>query len=80
MSAAFPDALVNLEEVVAEGDKLAFRVMLTATHKGTFGRLEPTRKRIALSEVGILHFVNGKVVDCWAEDNAHEVLQQLSVK
>jgi predicted ester cyclase len=32
--AAFPDAQANIEEVVAESDKLAYRLSVRATHTG----------------------------------------------
>jgi predicted ester cyclase len=75
--AAFPDAKTSIEDLVADGDKLAYRITLHATHLGQFQDLAPTGKRIRLSMVGILHFVNGKVVGRWAYDNLAEALQQL---
>ena len=62
---AFPDAKPTLEDVVGEGDKVAYRVSVTGTHRGAFAGLPSTGKRIAISEIGILHFSNGKIVRRW---------------
>lgn len=77
IAVAFPDAYATVEEVVVEGDKLAYRVTVNATHKGPFARLMPTGKSITITEVGILHFANGKVVSRWGEDDAAAALQRL---
>jgi predicted ester cyclase len=75
--AAFPDAKVILEEVVAEGEKVAYKACVRATHQGSFGGLLATRKPIVLCEIGILDFANGKIIHRWALDNAHEMQAQL---
>ena len=75
--AAFPDAKATIKDHVAGGDKLAYRVTVHATHLGQFQDLAPTGKLLRLSQVGILHFVNGKVVGRWGYDNLPEVLQEL---
>lgn len=75
--AAFPDAKATIEDFVTDGDKLAYWVTAHATHLGQFQSVAPTGKRIRLSTIGILHFVNGKVVGRWDHDNLAEVFQQL---
>lgn len=43
---AFPDALFEVEDLVAEGDKVALRVSWTATHQGEFSAsLQPSLGR-----------------------------------
>jgi predicted ester cyclase len=49
--AAFPDAKATIEDLVAVGEKLAYRVTVDATHQGQFQDLTPTGKRIWLSQV-----------------------------
>ena len=61
--AAFPDIQQTVEETVAEGDKVAVRITLRATHTGNFMGTPPTGKQIAVSGMGIVHIVEGKVAE-----------------
>lgn len=63
LHAAFPDCEVELEEIVADGDWLAQRVTLTATHEGEFMGIDPTGEQVAVTGMNITRFENGK----WAE-------------
>jgi len=72
--AAFPDAIATIDDLVAEGEKLAYRMTVTATHLGQFQDLAPTDKQISLSQIGILPFKDGKVAQRWGCDNLAEVL------
>lgn len=56
----------TLEEQVAEGDKVATRWRLVATHQGEFRGIAPTGKRIVVTGIGIFRFSEeGKVVESW---------------
>jgi len=53
-----PDCHMTLEDMVAEGDKLALRYTVTGTHKDT-------HKKVTTSSIEICRIVNGKFVECW---------------
>jgi predicted ester cyclase len=59
----FPDIHANIEDLIAEGDKVWDRVTLTATHTGTYRGLAPTGKKISFKGVRIWRIVNSKVVE-----------------
>lgn len=61
--AAFPDIKQTVEETVAGGDKVAVRFTLRATHTGNFMGTPPTGKQLAVSGMGILRIVDGKVAE-----------------
>lgn len=48
MRGGFPDIQWTLEEMVAEGDKVAARFIMRGTHRGTFFGVPPTGKTIAV--------------------------------
>jgi predicted ester cyclase len=75
--AAFPDAQITLEDFVAEEDKLASRFTLQGTHRGEFMGVAATGKRVSISGITILRFVEGQCVERWSEANFVGLLQQL---
>jgi len=63
---AFPDWHETIEDIIAEGDKVWVRLAYTGTHKGEFGGLAPTGKKITAMDVDIYRIVNGKLAEYWS--------------
>jgi predicted ester cyclase len=76
---AFPDATATIEELVAEGDKVAIRVTWRGTHKGDFRGLAPTGKKAEMTNTGIYRIAKGKLAECWATVDSLRLMQQLGV-
>jgi steroid delta-isomerase-like uncharacterized protein len=76
---AFPDFQITIEDMIAEGDKVAVRHTTTATHLGELMGIPPTGKRVTVSGIHITRVVDGKVVEDWANDDVLGMLQQLGV-
>lgn len=74
---AFPDQHVTVDDMVAEGDKVACRVTLTMTQRGAFMGIAPTGKRVTLSGIDILRIAKGVVAERWGEFDMLGLLQQL---
>ncbi len=74
---AFPDVLFEVEDLVAEGDKVAFRLIWTATHQGEFFGIPPTGTRARVTEMHIFRIADGKIVERWGEWDALGLMQQL---
>ena len=75
--AAFPDLKYTIEVTIAEGDYVAQRVTGTATMKGAFQGMPPSAKRATWTEMHIVRFANGKVVEHWANVDQIGMLTQL---
>ena len=75
--AAFPDLSYKVEEELAEGDYVVQCVTGTATMKGAFQGMPPSGKRATWSEMHIVRFANGKVVEHWANVDQMDMLIQL---
>jgi len=76
---AFPDWREDIEEVVAEGNRVAARFRCSGTHRGEFMGMPPTGKAMEVAEVFFLTVVDGKIVDfVGVEDNLAR-LQQLGL-
>jgi len=63
VTAAFPDNRHEVEEVIADGDKVVLRCTLTGTHMGPFMGIPPTGRRIEVNEIHIYRLADGKAVE-----------------
>ncbi|MDQ4101228.1 MAG: ester cyclase [Thermoproteota archaeon] len=61
LSKAFPDLHFKIEDILAEDDKVAYRLTVNGTHKGEFQGIPPTNKKVSFSSTGISNIVDGKV-------------------
>ncbi len=75
--AAFPQPRLIIHDVLGEGDKLACRFQMEATHQGAFMDLPPTGKTVHVSGITILRFASGKCVERWNQVDMLGWLQQL---
>ncbi len=79
MSAAFPDTHGIPEDMVAEGDKVAMRMTIRATHQGEFRGVQPTGKPISMTRISIFRVANGKIVEWWHNEDMLGMLRQLGL-
>jgi steroid delta-isomerase-like uncharacterized protein len=79
----FPDWHENIEEIIAEDDRIWVRVTATGTHTGEwdlFGvRLPPTGRQITMPMVFIWRIANGKLAEGREVDDSLNFLKQLGV-
>ena len=77
--AGFPDARVEIDEILSDGDKLVVRNRLIGTNTGPFMGMPPTGKRAEVEGIDIVRMVNGKQAEHWGIFDAAGMLQQLGV-
>ncbi|HEV8430289.1 MAG TPA: ester cyclase [Pyrinomonadaceae bacterium] len=62
---AFPNMNIVIEDMVAEGDKVAARCSVRAKHEGEFlGRIA-TQSPVEFTGIAIVRIDNGKIVEAW---------------
>ena len=76
---AFPDNHLTIQDMFAEGDKIATRYTITGTHKGELMGIPPTNKKITLMALEIDRIVGGKFVEGWISFDTMGMMQQLGV-
>jgi len=64
-AAAFPDRRVEIEDLIATGDRVVARAILHATHTGPLGNIALTDKKVRLASTIIYRFDKGRVVEEW---------------
>ncbi len=79
-NAAFPDTRFAIEEQIAEGDTVATRVTMRATHSGgEFQGLPATGRQVEVSGVSIEHIQNGKIAARSVHSDYLGMMQQLGL-
>ena len=79
MLAGFPDYQTLIEDMIAEGEKVAARIKMTGTHTGEFMGIPATGKRVEFTGIYIARISNGKILEHWGEEDSLSLLQQLGV-
>jgi steroid delta-isomerase-like uncharacterized protein len=77
MRSGFPDIQWTLEELIAEGDKVAARFTMRGTHQGTFFGVPPTGKKITVQALNIYRFADGQIVEERGQPDLLELLKQI---
>jgi steroid delta-isomerase-like uncharacterized protein len=77
--AGFPDIHITVEEMIAEGDRVAQRLTVRGTHQGEFMGIPPTGKQIEVTAIEIFELVEGKITEQWVEGDYLGLMQQVGV-
>ena len=76
---AFPDQLLNVDELVAEGDKVVLRWSMTGTHQGEFWGVAPTGKKVSFGGTSTFRIAGGIITEEYIQYDALGFMQQLGV-
>jgi steroid delta-isomerase-like uncharacterized protein len=74
-----PDLKVVIEDMIAEGDKVATRYTLEGTHEGELFGVPPTGQRLSIKSMTVERVSEGKIRDHWRVTDSLEMMQQLGV-
>ena len=77
VAAGISDAEFRIEDVIAEGDKVAVRLTTSATHTGEFLGMPASGNRYSIQEIHIFGIRDGKVAEHWHEFDRAALLAQL---
>ena len=76
---AFPDGHTEIEDMVAEGDKVVCRLTFTGTHNGEYMGIAPTGKQVTMTGISISRFEGGKEVEAWVNLDDLGMMQQMGI-
>jgi steroid delta-isomerase-like uncharacterized protein len=77
--AVFPDLRYTIDEMIAEGDRVATKKTFTGTHTAEFFGIPPTGRRVTLQYADIMRVRDGKIVEHWLSMDQLSFMQQLGV-
>ncbi len=76
---AIPDLRVVVEDMIAEGDKVAVRYTLEGTHEGELFGVPPTGQRLSIKSIAVERVADGKIREHWRVTDSLDMMQQLGV-
>jgi predicted ester cyclase len=77
---AVPDARYEVDDIIAERDRVVVRWRLLGTHKGEFRGIAPTGRAISLKGIAIYRVDNGKLMERWVVSDLHSLRQEGAAK
>ena len=76
---AFPDLRLTVQDIAAEGEKVAARVAFNGTHRGEFQGIPPSGKEVSFTSMEFNRVVDGKVEVHWVELDLLGLMQAAEV-
>ena len=73
----FPDWHWEIRHIVVDSDYIAVHFTVTGTHQGTFQGIEPTGRRVTVSEFTLYHVKEGKFDEVWDLTGMVAVMRQI---
>lgn len=77
VSAGLADVSMTIEDMIAEGDKVAVRLTAHARQDGKFMGLPPSGRDYTISETHVFRVTDGKVAEHWVNADTLGLMQQL---
>lgn len=74
---SFPDLHFNIEQMLAEQDRVVSQLVMEGTHQGTWMGISPTGKRLQIHMITIHRIANDKIVEDWVLVESLGLFQQL---
>lgn len=74
---AFPDMRHDVLEVLPSGSFVTVRLMLHATHRGTYEGIPATGREVAVGAIHILRISSGRIAEWWAAEDDLGLLRQI---
>lgn len=74
---AFPDVQMEIEDMVAEGDRVVVRWRATGTHTGELMGVPASGKHTTVTGMFINRVANGKLVEGWTSFDALGLMMQI---
>jgi len=74
-----PDLRVEIDDMIAQGDKVVTRWTARATHKGSFLQVPATGKQVTVSGIDIMRIENGKIAEHWGYQDQLGFVKEIGV-
>jgi steroid delta-isomerase-like uncharacterized protein len=72
-----PDLRVNIDDMIAEGDRVAVRYKIEGTREGELFGVPPTGRRLSIESCTVERVSDGKIREHWRVTDTLDMMQQL---
>jgi steroid delta-isomerase-like uncharacterized protein len=79
LRSAFTDFHLQVEDAIADGDRVWLRLHATGTHAGPFMGVPATGRRIDVTVIDIVRIADGRLVEHWGVADRLTVAQQIGL-
>ena len=76
---SFPDLRFNIEQMIADRDRVMSQLVMEGTHQGTWMGISATGKRLQIRMITIHRIANSKIAEDWVLVESLGFFQQLGV-
>ena len=76
---SFPDRSEDVEDIIAEGDRVVTRWTGRGTHSGEFQGVPASGDQVEIAEVAVFRISAGKVAEQWGFPEIMSLLRQIGV-
>src|ERR687897_2213906 len=73
----FPDVVSTIEDLIAEGDKVAARWRARATHRGEYVGVPPTDKEVEFTGISVYRIEGNKIAESWTIEDELSLMRQI---
>jgi steroid delta-isomerase-like uncharacterized protein len=73
----FPDVVSTIEDLVAEGDRVAARWSARATHQGEYVGVPPTGKEVEFTGISVYRIEAGRIAESWTVEDELGLMRQI---
>jgi predicted ester cyclase len=73
----FPDLTWEIDDLIAEGDKVVARTTMRGTHQGDFFGIPPTGRKVEMPGVHIIRVADGRIIEHWGSNDDLSLMRQL---
>ena len=74
---SFPDAHHEINDLIAEGDRVVLRTTARATHRGRFEGIDPTGRSVEFTGLVVYRIRDGRIAESWGEVDFLRLIREL---
>ena len=74
---AYPNMKITVEDTITEGDKIAARCRVSATHEGEGLGIAPSSQPVEFTGMTMVRIKDGKIVEAWNEFDFMKMYSQV---
>jgi steroid delta-isomerase-like uncharacterized protein len=79
VKAALPDLRIEVEELIAEGTRVAARVRYSGTHRGPLFGIAATGRAVTYPAITLFQVAEGRITEVWTVGDTLSLMTQVGV-